>query len=155
MKRLLRALLCVVAVLVAMFGVWGVLANLAIPLMPAYGKTEWNYFASVEQWDERGGQGATGFRQRHVWWALSFQTPYPYLDPVLAGPVGYGFYTLCIAWGASTLVLLRPSRWATHRHRQRLLAGLCWLIALLGIMIHLVIIVLIAIDSARIDRWSL
>lgn len=91
----------------SLLGLWGILANLAIPLMPDYGNTQWNFFGPFEEWNDSGIPGASRHELRIPWWAISFQTPCPYLDPWLAGPVGYGFYALCLTWGLGTVMILR------------------------------------------------
>jgi hypothetical protein len=139
MKFVVRSLLFGVAVTVGILGLWGLIANLAIPLMPDYGKTEWNFFDESQS------------RQSHVWWAISFQTPYAYLDPVLAGPIGYGFYTLCLAWSTTSCLLLRPSR----RPGQSPLVRTIWLVALLAIVAHLAFFAYVAVESVRIEKWKL
>src|SRR5262245_22816070 len=90
-----------------LLGLWGILANLAIPLMPDYGKTQWNFFGPFEKWNDADASAGHRHELRIPWWALSFQTGCPYLDPLLAGPIGYGFYALCWTWVLGTMILLR------------------------------------------------
>ncbi len=47
----LRAGLHATAAAACLLGLWGILANLAIPLMPDFGKTEWNFFGPFEDWN--------------------------------------------------------------------------------------------------------
>src|SRR5262249_55218614 len=142
MARALRAVLYTIAALTFLLGLWGILANLAIPLMPDYGKTEWNFFGPFEKWDDTGTLGSHRHERRIPWWALSFQTPCPYLDPWLAGPVGYGFYALCCVWGMGTMILLR---WYSRSVAGRV----CCLIGFGGIAAYLAFFAAIAAEASR------
>jgi hypothetical protein len=153
MTAALRVALYVIAAATCLLGLWGVLANLAIPLMPDYGKTQWNFFGPFEHWNPH----VPLERERPLayagppWWAISFRTPCPYLDPWLAGPVGYGFYALCLTWGLGTLILLRAHlRSITGRAFWPVsLFGVWWLSGLGGILALVWFFVSIARAAAR------
>jgi hypothetical protein len=132
-------------------GIVGILANLAIPLMPDYGNTQWNFFGPFEAWNDTDISGERHRDLRIPWWAISSQTPCPYLDPLLAGPVGYGFYALCFSWGMGTIVLLRSyfRSFAERGFWPVFLFWAGWLIGLGGIVAHVVIFVSIAREAAR------
>jgi hypothetical protein len=106
-SRTIRSALYAVATLAMLLGLWGIASNIALPF--AYEKRRWNFFEPFEFWDESAASSRppTSHRfPRDPWWALSFQTPCPYLDPCLAGPIGDGFYALCLSWGLGTFVVL-------------------------------------------------
>lgn len=146
-----RMALYLIAAAACVLGLWGMLANLAIPLMPDYGKTEWNFFGPFERWGSQPPSEESAAKRAIPWWAISFQTPCPYLDPLLAGPVGNGFYALCLTWGLGAMILLR---W-----RLRSVAGrggwpvslLCawWLGGLGAIVAFVLFFVSIARETAR------
>lgn len=146
MIKVLRTVLYVVAATATLLGLWGILANLAIPLMPDYGNTRWNFFGPFEAWNDTGTPGGHARELRIPWWAISFQTPCPYLDPVLAGPVGYGFYALCFSWGMGTIIMLRWNlrAGAGWPFWPALPFGALWLIGLTGIVAHAVFFASIA-----------
>jgi hypothetical protein len=139
------------AAAVSLLGLWGILANLAIPLMPDYGKTQWNFFGPFEKWNDTGIPEEHRQEPRIPWWAISFQTPCPYLDPLLAGPVGDGFYALCFSWGLGTIILLRFyfRSFTARGFWPVILFWAGWLIGLGGIVAHVLVFVSIARDVAR------
>ena len=141
--------LLAIAATACLLGLWGAVANLAIPLMPDYGKRQWNFFGPFEQWNDAGTRAEPGRELRAPWWAISFQTPWSYLDPWLAGPVGLGFYALCFTWGMGTFLVLRSSlRTATGRVVWPvILFGIWWLIALGGIIAHVLFFASIAREA--------
>lgn len=144
-----RVALYAIAAAACLLGLWGILANLAIPLMPDYGNTQWNFFGAFEEWNDTGAPSGHRDELRIPWWALSFQSGCPYLDPVLAGPIGYGFYSLCCIWGLGTILLVRsyerlpagPGGWTLF------LVGALWFIGLGGILVHLLFFAAIAIEA--------
>jgi hypothetical protein len=139
----LRAGLHAIAAAACLLGLWGILANLAIPLMPDYGMAQWDFFEPYERWDPSAPLGGGHGQPRPPWWALSFQTPCPYLDPWLAGPVGYVFYALCLTWGLGTVILLRSrlrsvagrAFWPESVFCALWLGGLGGIIALVGFFV--------------------
>jgi hypothetical protein len=155
MLRVFRATLYTIAALALLLGLWGILANLAMPLMPDYGKTGWNFFGPFEKWDASGPSAGHRHEIRIPWWAISFQTPCPYLDPYLAGPVGYGFYALCCTWGMGTILLLRSGlrSFAGRVFWPVFLFGAWWLIGLGGIVAHVMFFVSMARETHRAGLW--
>lgn len=149
--RALRMVLYTIATTASLLGLWGILANLAIPLMPDFGNSQWNFDGPFEKWNDMGIPEEPRQEPRIPWWAISFQTPCPYLDPLLAGPVGYGFYALCFGWGMGTILLLRfYFRSFTGRGFWPVfLFWLGWLIGLGGIVANVLLFVWIARDVAR------
>ena len=143
MVKGLRAVLYTIAAAALLLGLWGALSNAAVPLI--YGQREWDFFQPFEKW----GWEAHQPQFRFPWWAISWQTPCPYLDPYLAGPVGYGFYALCAGWGLGTLLMLRgyaradagQGGWAAF------LFGAWWLIGLGGIIAHVAFFASIAAEA--------
>jgi len=146
----LRAALYALAALVILLGLWGLLSNIAVPLV--YGKQPWNFFEAFEVWDEpaaSAGKRPPPFR--FPWWAISWQTPCPYLDPCLAGPVGYGFYSLCLSWGLGTVLILG---WclrsvSTEASWPVFLFWGWWLTGLAGVIAHLAFFASVAIEARR------
>jgi hypothetical protein len=147
----LRVVLYAIAAVACLLGLWGILANLAIPLMPDYGKTQWNFFGPFDRWDPSFPHGRASNPAGPPWWALSFQTSCPYLDPWLAGPVGYAFYTLCLTWGLGTAILLRShlQSAANRAFWQTSLFFAWWLSALGGIVALVWFFVSVAQEAAR------
>jgi hypothetical protein len=147
----LRVTLYVIAAAACLLGLWGILANLAIPLMPDYGKTKWNFFGPFEVWDPSPPPAKDSNLAGHPWWAISFQTPCPYLNPWLAGPVGYGFYALCLTWGLGTVIMLRSHVRSMAGRAFWPVSLFCvwWLSGLGGIVALVLFFVSIAQDVAR------
>jgi hypothetical protein len=154
MVAALRAVLYAIAAVACLLGLWGIAANLAVPLMPHYGQAKWDFYGPFADWDPRAAFG----KEKgvvHPWWALSFHTPCPYLDSWLAGPVGYAFYALCLTWGLGTVIILRsPPRAAPGRAFWRVgLFGAWWLSALGGIVALVLFFVSITREAARAGLW--
>jgi len=150
MIKALRAALYSIATIAVLLGLWGILSNVALPLL-FDGKKEWNFFEPFEKWDPSGASEDHHPQLRFPWWAISWQTSCPYLDAYLAGPVGYGFYALCLTWGLGTILLLR-SYWRSVASKvfwPVLLFGTWWLIGLGGIIAHVVFFASIAIEARR------
>jgi hypothetical protein len=121
----LRVGLSAIAAAACLLGLWGILSNLTLPLMPDHGKARWNFFGPFERWDPSLPPGRDPDPDRPPWWAISLQTPCPYLNPWLMGPVGYGFYALCLTWGLGTAILLRS-------HLRALAGRAFWPVSLFG-----------------------
>jgi hypothetical protein len=151
MIKALRMVLYATAATAALLGLWGIVANLAIPLMPDYGNTEWNFFGSFEEGNNMGNPEEHSRELRIPWWAISFRTPCPYLDPLLAGPVGNGFYALCFSWGMGTMILLRLllQSFTGRGFWPGFVFWTGWLIGLGGIVAHVLFFVSIAREAAR------
>jgi hypothetical protein len=149
MIKALRSVLYTIAATALLLGLWGILSNAALPL--TYGKRDWNFFEQFEKWDDRGGAGEHHRKSDFPWWAISWQTPYPYLDPYLAGPVGYGFYAFCLTWGMGTMIMLRSylRPVAGRVFWPAVLFCTWWLIGLGGIIAHVVFFACIAIEAKR------
>jgi hypothetical protein len=140
MMRALRAGLYLIALLAALLGLWGIISNFAISWMPA------------EEMVPASSSKPDLYEPLHVpWWAISLQTQCPYLDPWLGGPVGYGFYGLCLAWGLGTVILLR---WYARSGTGRVFwpVILFWLGGLVGIVGHVAFFASIAREAARAGR---
>ncbi|MGH7169854.1 MAG: hypothetical protein ACRELG_06230 [Gemmataceae bacterium] len=153
MVKGLRAALYTIAALASLLGLWGILTNAAVPLI--YGKQEWNFFEGFEKWDDSGASGHHHPEFRFPWWAISWQTPCPYLDPYLAGPVGYGFYALCFIWGMGTIIMLRSY---LRSFAGRVFWSVClfctwWLMGLGGIVAQVIFFVSIAREAFRAGLW--
>jgi hypothetical protein len=103
----LRVALYVIAAVACLLGLWGMLSNLALHLMPDHAKPSWDFFGPFERWNPSPSSRTEPDPDPIPWWAISLRTPWPYLDPWLVGPVGYGFYALCLTWGLGTVILLR------------------------------------------------
>ena len=146
-----RAILYTIAVVAVVLGLWGIVANLAIPLMPHDENARWDFYGPFADWDPSKSPDMTQKPVRHPWWALSFQTACPYLDSWLAGPVGYGFYALCLSWGLGTILLLRSymRTMSGGLFLPRFLFGAGWLIGLGGIVAHVMFFASIAREVAR------
>src|SRR5579875_697633 len=153
MVKGLRAALYTIAALTSLVGLWGILTNAAVPLV--YGKMKWNFFDGFAKWDgsEASGQHQPTFR--FPWWALSWQTPCPYLDLYLAGTVGYGFYALSFVWGMGTIIMLRSylCSFAGRVFWPACLFCTWWLMGLGGIVAHVIFFVSIASETTRAGLW--
>jgi hypothetical protein len=145
----LRVGLYSIATLAFLLGLWGILSNVAVPLV--YGKQKWDFFGPFEEWDASLASGEGHPKFRFPWWAISWQTPCPYVTGYLAGPVGYGFYALCLIWGMGTMLLLRSHLRSVASQVFWPVFLLCtwWLIGLGGIIAHVVFFASIAIEARR------
>jgi hypothetical protein len=153
MVKSLRAVPYTIATLACLLGLWGILSNAAVHLV--YSQMEWNFLDSFEK---PASSEAVGQHQRIArlpWWAISWQTPCPYLDPYLAGPVGYGFYAFCFIWGIGTIVMLRSwlDSFAGRVVWRVCLLGIWWLMGLGGIVAYLILFVSVARKTARAGLW--
>ncbi len=153
MAKGVRAVLYTIAALASLLGLLGILTNAAVPLI--YDKMEWNFFEPFEKWDGSGEAELHHPKFRFPWWAISWQTPCPYLVPYLAGPVGYGFYALCFIWGMGTIVMLRSylCSFAGRGFWPVCLFCTWWLMGLGGIVAHVSFFVSIASEAARAGLW--
>lgn len=155
MLTTLRTGLSVIAVAACLFGLWGILSNLSLHLLPDHGKISWNYFGLFERWDPSAPSDKDRALPCPPWWVISLQSPCPYLDPWLVGPVGYGFYALCLTWGLGTLIMLRSHLRSIAGRAFWPVALFCawWLSGLVGIMALIWFFVSIAQEAARAGLW--
>lgn len=150
--RTFRVALGSIATLAMLLGLWGSVSNIAVTL--TYKKDPWNFFGPFESWDEpaaSSSQPPSVHSPHFPWWAISFQTPCPYLDPCLAGPIGDGFYALCFCWGLGTLVILTWC-WRFVSGRWTWATFLCWgwcLVCAIAVIAHLAFFASVVISARR------